>query len=263
MSFLPTPAAAGRSIDVGFYGKLPSHGDFLRRRVSDAFVSVWDAWLQACVAASRDALADRWLDIYLTSPAWRFVCAAGACGPSPVAGVMVPSVDRVGRYFPLTLVAALPATINLITVPAGAEMFFENAERIVVDALGAERVDFDSFDRQVSDLSADLAAIAQPSAFRLDPGADAILSEPGAGRWQVPLGSSAQLPAAFQQLLGYRLEAAYHPLSLWWTSGSSIVEPGCLIDRGLPDPDSFVALLDGSWTDRQWRTVPTQLDVAP
>ena len=29
---------------IGFYGKLPSHGDFLRRRVSDAFVGVWDAW---------------------------------------------------------------------------------------------------------------------------------------------------------------------------------------------------------------------------
>jgi len=26
-------------LEVGFYGKLPSHGDFLRRRVSDAFVT--------------------------------------------------------------------------------------------------------------------------------------------------------------------------------------------------------------------------------
>ncbi len=94
-------------IDVGFYGKLPTHGDFLRRRVSDAFVSSWDAWLQAGMTASRGALGDRWLDVYLTSPAWRFVCAAGACGPAPVAGVLVPSIDRVGRYFPLTVVARL------------------------------------------------------------------------------------------------------------------------------------------------------------
>ena len=107
-----TPAATQR-LDVGFYGKLPSHGDFLRRRVSDGFVGVWDAWLQECVAASRDALADRWLDVYLTSPAWRFVCAPGACGQSAVAGVMVPSVDRVGRYFPLTVVAELPPVPNL------------------------------------------------------------------------------------------------------------------------------------------------------
>ena len=64
-------------VEVGFYGKLPSHGDFLRRRVSDAFVGGWDAWLQECLAASRAALGERWLDVYLTSPAWRFVCAAG------------------------------------------------------------------------------------------------------------------------------------------------------------------------------------------
>ena len=70
-------------MQVGFYGKLPSHGDFLRRRVSDAFVDAWDAWLRECLAASRTALGARWLDVYLTSPAWRFACAAGACGPAP------------------------------------------------------------------------------------------------------------------------------------------------------------------------------------
>ena len=68
-------------MEVGFYGKLPSHGDFLRRRASDAFVDAWDGWLRECLAASRSALGDRWLDVYLTSPAWRFVCGPGACGP--------------------------------------------------------------------------------------------------------------------------------------------------------------------------------------
>jgi type VI secretion system protein ImpM len=84
-------------MQVGFYGKLPSHGDFLRRRVSDAFVDAWDAWLRECLAASRTALGARWLDVYLTSPAWRFACAAGACGPAPVIGVLAPSVDQAGR----------------------------------------------------------------------------------------------------------------------------------------------------------------------
>ena len=102
-------------MQVGFYGKLPSHGDFLRRRVSDAFADAWDAWLRECLAASRTALGDRWLNVYLTSPAWRFVCAAGACGPMPVIGLVAPSVDQVGRYFPLTLVAELPSDVNLVT----------------------------------------------------------------------------------------------------------------------------------------------------
>ena len=69
-------------------------------------------WLRECLAASRAALGERWLDLYLTSPAWRFVCAAGRLRPAPVIGLMVPSVDRVGRYFPLTLVAELPDDVE-------------------------------------------------------------------------------------------------------------------------------------------------------
>ena len=94
-------------MQVGFYGKLPSHGDFVRRRISDAFVDAWDGWLRQCLPASRTTFGSRWLEIYLTSPAWRFACAAGACGPAPVIGLMAPSVDQVGRYFPLTIVTEL------------------------------------------------------------------------------------------------------------------------------------------------------------
>src|ERR1700682_2800916 len=107
-------------LEVGVYGKLPSHGDFLRRRVSDAFVGRWDPWLQECMAASRSALGERWLDVYLTSPAWRFSCAPGTCGPAPVVGLMVPSVDRVGRYFPLTLVAELPDGVSPVAAASDA-----------------------------------------------------------------------------------------------------------------------------------------------
>src|SRR5215510_2706661 len=122
-------------VGIGFYGKLPSHGDFLRRRVADAFFGVWDGWLQECVSASRSALGDRWLDVYLTSPAWRFACAAGVCGPSPAAGLMVPSVDRVGRYFPLTIVAQLPPAAGILAIASQAAGFFDAVERLVIDTL--------------------------------------------------------------------------------------------------------------------------------
>ncbi len=70
-----------------------------------------------------------WLDLYLTSPAWRFVCAGGACGPRPAIGLMVPSVDRVGRYFPLTLVAHPLAEIDMVAATEQSAAFFERAER--------------------------------------------------------------------------------------------------------------------------------------
>ncbi len=50
--------------------------------------------------------------------------------------------------------------------------------------------------------------------------------------WQMPIGSLPQLAPAFEQLLSQRLSALYDPLVLWWTEGSSIVEPSCLIVEG-------------------------------
>ncbi len=107
---------------VGLYGKLPTHGDFLRRRVADDFVDAWDPWLQHCIADSRAALGEQWLETYLTSPVWRFALGAHVCGAATVAGIIVPSVDRVGRYFPLTLVWPVPPEFNALrggdTLPA-------------------------------------------------------------------------------------------------------------------------------------------------
>lgn len=246
-------------LDVGYFGKLPSHGDFLRRRVSDAFVGTWDGWLQAGLAASRSALADRWLDVYLTSPAWRFACAAGACGSQPVVGVMVPSVDRVGRYFPLAIVAELPDGEDLVAAAVEADRFFESAERLAIETLAADPLDFQRFEERVIALAHEFAPAGASAPLRLDPSAAAVL-ESAAPRWQMSIGSASRLGAAFAQLFSYRLSALYAPLVLWWTEGSASVEPTCLLGSGLPHPDSFASLLDGSWPQRDWRAVPIQVE---
>src|SRR5688572_25136309 len=218
---------------VGFYGKLPSHGDFLRRRVSDAFVDAWDAWLRECLTASRGALGARWLDVYLTSPAWRFVCAAGACGPVPVVGLLAPSVDQVGRYFPLTLVAELPTDVSLVTAAAASERFFDSAERLVIETLAAERVDFERFDLGVKALEEDLAPVRLAPERVLDPAALSVVTE-SPHPWQLPLGAASDLSAACEQLLSLQLEAKYRPLVFWWTDGSAAIEPSWLVLKGLP-----------------------------
>jgi type VI secretion system protein ImpM len=242
-------------MEVGFYGKLPSHGDFLRRRVSDAFVDAWDGWLRDCLAASRKSLGARWLDVYLTRPAWRFVCAAGACGPAPLIGLVAPSVDQVGRYFPITLVSQLPVDVSLVSAAAGSDRFFESAERLVIETLAAERVDFDRFDQGVQALEDALAPISLAPGRVLDPAAVSLIDE-APQPWQLPLGASSDLPAACEQLLSFHLEAKYRPLVFLWTDGSGVVEPSWLVLKGLPSPDMYPALLEGSWAQYHWRCTP-------
>ena len=250
-------------MQVGLFGKLPSHGDFLRRRTSDAFVEVWDAWLQECVATTRARFGDRWLDLYLTSPAWRFVCAPGVCGPDAVIGVMVPSVDRVGRYFPLTLVAELPRYNNVVYAAASAVPFFQSAEQLVIETLEAELVDFESFDARVANLRSQLGVLNLAAASTLDPSTTAILDSTGARSWQVPISSPADLAPVFVQIFCQRLSAAYEPVVLWWTEGSERVEPSFLIGKGLPSPETFGAFLDGSWKEHRWQSAATPLGARP
>ena len=85
----------------GWYGKLPGLGDFAARRLDKAMVGVWDGWLQDGLQALRQQSG--WLDAYLQSPVWCFALGAGVLGPQRWLGVMMPSVDAVGRYFPLAI----------------------------------------------------------------------------------------------------------------------------------------------------------------
>lgn len=102
-------AAPGETVVCGWYGKLPAVGDFATRRLTPAMVARCDAWLSAGLAASQRELGDTWLDLYLTAPIWRFAWGPGLAGNDAWLGVLMPSVDRVGRYFPLLLAAPCPA----------------------------------------------------------------------------------------------------------------------------------------------------------
>ena len=110
----------------GWYGKVPCVGDFVRRGLSPQFVSAWDGWMQNLLLIGRDALGDRWQECYFGAPIWRFALSPGACGPLGAAGIVMPSVDRVGRQFPLCLVAEIDAPVW--TAYLAAEPVFEALE---------------------------------------------------------------------------------------------------------------------------------------
>ena len=96
---IPAPVA----LLPGWYGKLPHLGDFASRRLPEAFIGGWDAWLRHALAHSREALGPRWLQGYLVAPIVRFWLAPGLLGDTSWTGLLMPSIDRVGRHFPLAV----------------------------------------------------------------------------------------------------------------------------------------------------------------
>jgi type VI secretion system protein ImpM len=242
-------------LEVGFYGKLPFRGDFLHRRVPGDFVDVWDAWLQQGLHQSRQQLGERWLDAYLTGPVWRFVFADGVCGTGAYAGVFMPSVDRVGRYFPLTIVVQFDAGCCGLDVACSATAWFDAAETVALRALEAADLDIEQFDAQVGQLRDRFDARGFAELARLGVSLESSPFPAPPASWHVPLGDARSLQRAVNLLAARELSRTLQPMALWWSDGSQALAPSWLTTRGLPDASAFTAMLTGEWSRHGWTSV--------
>jgi len=146
----------------GWYGKLPALGDFASRRLPSLFIEPWDRWLATGLSAWRDA-DPGWLEAFLAAPTWRFALGTGLpFRESPgYAGVLMPSVDRVGRYFPLTVVR--PRGTGEAHVPRQWLQALEQASQAALD----DDWDADRFDAALGALEvADEEGPAWPASGR-------------------------------------------------------------------------------------------------
>ncbi|HKS14251.1 MAG TPA: type VI secretion system-associated protein TagF [Pseudomonas sp.] len=214
--------------DIGFYGKLACRGDFVSRGLPQDFIQRWDQWLTAGLHASQRQLGEQWLQAYLVSPLWRFALAPGVCGASAVVGVVMPSIDRVGRYFPLTVAQVLEPRASLAMVVSGSDEWFEQAE---------------------CDLLATLEPQASFEAFEagLRPLGRATAPAPGA---RPALGGMQRLEATTPEGRGLALaDCACEGMSLWWGKGSQRIAPGLIRCAGLPRSEDFAGFLLGNEAD--------------
>ena len=93
---------------AGFFGKIPVRGDFVRSGLSRELVAAWDGWFSNVGDVSRSAMGEAWVPAWMEAPVWRFALPDAMCGPPAVLGLWLPSVDRVGRHFPLMFATSCP-----------------------------------------------------------------------------------------------------------------------------------------------------------
>ena len=220
MNILPSRAP-------GFYGKLIHHGDFIGRRLPPSFVTRWDNWLQDCLDHARSQLGPIWMDTYLNSPLWRFLlieqtgCWSGVC---------MPSVDSVGRQFPLTLAMAMPPNTDLQSFMSTADEWFVKLESLALSTL-----------RDDYDLASFEAAL---QSVRLDyPRVNAVPIER-----VLALDSVSQIQPVLSSLAVDLLHVALVGQSLWWTQGSALLAPVLIRCAGLPRPSLYCGMLNGQLT---------------
>lgn len=211
--------------DFGFYGKLASRGDFVSRGLPQSFIQPWDQWLAAGLQASQQQLGEQWLQAYLVSPLWRFALAAGVCGESAVVGVVMPSIDRVGRYFPLTVAQLLAPDESLAAAVSGGDEWFEQVESDLLATLEPQ-ASFEQFEAALRPF---------PGASPQLPGARASFT--GMRRLHVTTPEGRALALA---------ECACEGMSLWWGRGSERIAAGLMRCVGLPRSEDFAGYLLGN-----------------
>ena len=231
----------------GFFGKVPVVGDFVSRRLPRDFIDPWDQWLQAAIVSSREQLAEDWLDNYLGSPIWRFALSAEVAGSFPCSGILMPSVDKAGRYFPFTLATLLPANFNIFHVACTPQEWYVAAEEVALSVLEETPPDMEILDQQVIALGP-LAANAVNESDSSTPMTEEEVVKP----WHFPIPSVSELADSMPELVKQMMELRFDAYSLWWTSGSEEIEPAMLMCEGLPPVSGYAAMLGGGWKGYGW-----------
>jgi type VI secretion system protein ImpM len=225
---------------AGLFGKLPAKRDFVAINAPRRFLEAWEPWLQASVAMSKQMLGAAWSDAYNRAPIWRFWLGADFCGEATI-GVFMPSIDGVGRSFPLAVFAGEGEESLAPPELEPNDQWFEAAEAILLDSL---------------EPNATLEGIADRIAAMAAPALRPRLSEIASLR-ELPDGGvlmrdfSRQISSAFLVARRFGHRRAFASQSFWWTIGGEGFPPLALSYVGLPPAMRFADMLTGAFDDTQ------------
>ena len=216
-------------MQCGLFGKLPAKRDFIAYNMPRPFLDAWETWLQSGVAESQHALGERWKDIFLTLPIWRFWCGPAVFG-LPVTGAIMASVDGVGRYFPLSICACGSASEHPIPPPNVAlNSWLDVCEQTLLGMLD-EHSQYDPT-RMLSQLGLPPADVPP------------VNRETGPSNiWKAADGS---LQTAFEDLAAADQSALNSRRSMWWTLGGKNHPQLLITTKGTLTPSLWISFMMG------------------
>jgi len=246
----------------GFYGKLPVLGDFVSRRLPAGFIQTLDGWLQTAIAASRESIGAGWENAYLASPTWRFVLSPEIYDKDYWAGILMPSVDKVGRYFPLS-VAVMIDKAELVSpcLFISGNDWFERLEKLA-EAAFKDKLSIDEFDKEL--LMQDLTLLPPENEISCY---EKNFPDDMSRGWCFEMKDLNQISDACIQL-NERMRSVYlSKYTLWCTRGSSFIPHSFRVYTGLPPSDFYTELLARHCSDDRDRenykdnVVPSVVDI--
>jgi type VI secretion system protein ImpM len=132
---------SSQAAGFAWYGKFPSAGDFISRRMPYPFQQYWDRWCAAGMEALiADHAASGWA-LWRSTPTWAFLLPAQPAVPLGQLGVLAPSCDRVGRNFPFLVTSSLMADNLALLLPRAAALGFAWGDVIAKAQVARQSID--------------------------------------------------------------------------------------------------------------------------
>lgn len=233
---------------IACFGKIRGKGDFVSRNLDYQVQEYLDSWLQEAFTFSQKQIGDEWLKHYLTSPIWRFIVRIEDMDKDMV-GFMMPSIDKVGRYYPLFMLEVFDE--GKLSNDELHCKSFEELEELAMSTLDG------------SDISAQFFEALNQSGFplfhELSPVSE-ILHRLGAGSEEIEDDVMSYLWQESPSYSSYEFEVgkASDVTGIWWTEGSQSIGPSLVYCAGLPPVEGFSAMLDGDWKRWCWQEKTTK-----
>ena len=222
---------------LGLFGKLPAKRDFVAFGMPREILGVWEPWLQGGISASRLKLGQGWQQAFLKAPIWRFWLGAEICGRA-IAGAFMPSVDGVGRYFPLAVFAQADDGRSIPPPELEPqEEWFAALEDLLLSALDRDTT-YEALTGALTGLRAPAGELATPpheGLKRLSGGATLV---------ELTEEHLANL------LTAVRMEnhaKSYALSTFWWTVGGEDFRPLAIAAHRMPDPHLYAGMLTGDF----------------
>lgn len=228
---------------VGFFGKLPSHGDFVQRNVSPPLCDYWDNWIKQGFSYCETELGKDWQATYYTAPIWRFCLPSGLIASNAISGLMMPSVDASGRLYPMTVFCELTQDIDVFSMFTMFSKEHRECSSGVIELLQQKRVDLDdtqqACERIYNKLKKKLSANepAQSSSATLSSHQELYRFE------------SAQVPkneTIHNHFIQHFLAQQQLALSIWAYDATEKFNHQVRYYQGMPHSSIFASLLSGT-----------------
>ena len=158
--------------------------------------------------------------------------SAGICGRQAVAGVTIPSVDRVGRYFNFTMASILPEEIAPVIFASNYSEWLVGLESLALSIL-EEEMDQDRIEAAINELSAELHW-KTPTERQFTVGHE---------HWKVQSSHAGNVRDMLPELTHQLVLDNHERYGVWWHNGSSQVSAQLLTCAEMPASDVYLGLM--------------------